>query len=757
MGLNGRMDKRLPYRKLRYGVAAAALALGLGAAAVVPAVTAATVADAPELKKPILKKPAKGVKVFVDAERITYDGKTKIGIATGKVEIVYGPYTLTATRVVYDEVHNTFKANGSVVVREPNDNVLEADRATMWNHFRDGFAHHLRALLTNDATITANYARMYENGITIYQRASYTACKACINGEGKPVWRIDADTAKHDKNTHTIYYKDASLKIGDVPVFYTPYLSYPDPTVKRRSGFLWANAQYKSTYGLGVTVPYFWAPAPDWDLTFSPMLTTKQGVLADVEYRKRLTSGLYSIHGYGIYQLDPGATHSNEALRGGVRTKGNFEIDPQWSWGWDGTVASDEDFLRDYSLDKRELASNNIYLTGISDRNYVSAQLYNFMSLGEYDQGQLPNAFPSLQTNFTFDQPVLGGELGIDTNTYALQRDESVDLTMDPHPTDVMLGTEQARSVTTVHWRKQMVGGMGTVITPFANLRSVITYSNDVGGNGEQDFSGDILPWGGVDMRWPLIAGYASGSGILSPVMQFIAAPDAPSTDKYGNENSIGFNLDTSNIFLDNRATGTDRFEGGTRVNAGLTYNYYGNSGWSAGASFGESFQIAGDNGFTAGSGLSGPQSDLVAGLQLQPWDFLTLRYEARAEEDLSQLNSQLVTAGLTFDRFSSSLSYADIAKAPDYGRPDHEEQVWGEARYQLADAWSMFGGLRYDVLNGKFVQKKLGVAFDCDCMNASLTYTEGYGSDPDYPDTTNRSLSLSVTFRTLGTFKAGL
>ena len=42
----------------------------------------------------------------------------------------------------------------------------------------------------------------------------------------------------HDNKKKTIYYDDAVVKIYDIPILYLPYLSHPDPTVERRSGFL---------------------------------------------------------------------------------------------------------------------------------------------------------------------------------------------------------------------------------------------------------------------------------------------------------------------------------------------------------------------------------------------------------------------------------------------------------------------------------------------------------------------------------------
>ena len=108
----------------------------------------------------------------------------------------------------------------------------------------------------------------------------------------------------HDGNEKMIYFEDARLEFFGKPVVYMPYFSAPDPTVKRKSGFLFPVISSSSIYGFGVDIPYYWALAPDYDLTFTPRLMTKQGVLVRGEWRQRLIDGAYSIRASGIYQLD---------------------------------------------------------------------------------------------------------------------------------------------------------------------------------------------------------------------------------------------------------------------------------------------------------------------------------------------------------------------------------------------------------------------------------------------------------------------
>jgi len=738
------------------GVAALAC-LGIAAGFALSSAIASTAPDErknPKFVKPVIEAPPAGTRVNVVASRITYDGKRRIATATGRVEIVYGPYTLTATRVVYDMARDTFKANGSVVIREPNGNVLLADEADLSLKFKEGFARHIKALLTNDVTITADYARRTRDGITVFERATYTACKTCVSEDGTPAWQIVAQRATHVAAEQNVYYENMTFELGGVPVLWLPYLVYPDPTVTRRSGFLLPEFSSGGTYGYGITTPYFWALAPNADLTFSPRFTTKQGVLADVEWRHRLRNGIYNIRGYGIYQLDPNEADDKSKLRGAVTSEGDFEINEHWSWGWDGTLMSDRKFFSDYDIDTdrddeiaRNIITSEAHVTGLMDRSYVSAQALHFQTtLDDEDQDKLPTALPYVTASHIFADPVVGGELSFDMSAYSLDREDNVG--------KFDLGTEQTRGVANLHWQKQMITGMGQVVTPFMQMRGdVYVTENLPDASSDSETTARFLPSAGVDVRWPFIAHQGFGQSVITPVFQIISAAAEEDESSIGDEDAITLNFDHSNLFLQDRFTGLDRYEAGTRVNTGAMYTYLADNGGFARISVGESFHIAGENSFDMGSGLDGTASDLVGAIAYQPNEKLRFTYQIRAEEDLSRINTQEASASLTLARIWGSLSYADIGAAPIYGRPGHEEQIWGDAGFKLAESWSLFGGFRYDVPEDIFINKYVGVLFECDCMNAKLTYSE-YTDDSD--DEVDRSLKLSVEFRTLGKIGGG-
>lgn len=732
-------------KDLRGALLRGTLLVAAGVALMAGATPEALAFEEKKFIKPVLKEPADGTAAKFEASRVVYDPRSKTATASGTVRITYGPYVLHATKVTYNEKTGEFTANGSVQLREPNGNVMLAETLALKEKFKAGFAHHVKALLTNDVTISARYAKREANGIAIFEDARYTACKNCETKSGDPLWELVSDQTIHDNNEHMLYHTNPRLKIAGHTVFGLPYYEHPDPTVKRKTGWLGPTFHSGDEYGFGVTAPYFIALAPNYDLTLRPMLTTKQGPVADVEWRHRTASGQYNVRGYGVYELSPEETSESSRWRGAIDTHGEFKLSDTWKWGWNGTLVSDKTFLDDYDYDDRRIAKSNVYLTGLSDRDYLNAQALNFQSLtDDISNDRLPTALPYVSGEHYFDENILGGELSLKWNSYSLIRDEAY----SPF-TDVDHGTQQSRAVGDLRWKSQMIGDAGVVISPFARLRTDFTYTENLpGASSSSETTTRLLPSAGFDMRYPLISNSDYGQSIVSPVFQIIAAADETDSDEIGNEDAITLNFDHTSLFLEDRFTGFDRYEGGTRANVGFTYSFLAGNGGFVRASAGESFHIAGKNSFVEGSGLEGSSSDLVGALTFQPWDSLSLSYEARAEEDLSQLNRQEALLSLTFDRFSSNLGYLNIGAEPAFGRTTDEEWVEADTRVGLTEAWYLFGGLRYDLENARLDYRTAGVEFDCDCMNFKLAYSGSYDEDDNRTD---HRVIMSIDFATLG------
>ncbi|MEX0697939.1 MAG: LptA/OstA family protein, partial [Dongiaceae bacterium] len=315
-------------------------------------------------------------KMLVESDQLVYDYDNNTVSAVGNVRIYYAGFTLEAERVTYDQNTGRLIASGNVKLVEPSGAAFYSEYFDITDDFRDGFVQSLRVETPDRTYFSAESAERSGGETTTFNNSSYTACEPCRDNPDKPrLWNVKAKKIVVDHREQMVYFTDAQLEFFGLPIAWLPYFAVPDPSVKRKSGWLSPGAGYEQRVGVFVSTPYYWAPAPNFDVTFTPTVFSRQGLLTDVEWRHRLAHGTYSIRGAGIYQLDPSAfagTDGDRALRGGIRTTGEFYINKDWTLGWDGTLSTDRAFTRNYHVLNEDTSetTSTVHLTGIGDRNY---------------------------------------------------------------------------------------------------------------------------------------------------------------------------------------------------------------------------------------------------------------------------------------------------------------------------------------------------------------------------------------------------
>ena len=111
------------------------------------------------------------------------------------------------------------------------------------------------------------------------QTASYTTCEP-----GNNAWYVRANQLDIDRSRDVGVARDASIVFFDVPIFYSPYLSF-SLHQQRKSGFLTPSYRTSNTTGFEFTVPFYWNIAPEMDATLYPRYMTKRGLQLGSEFR----------------------------------------------------------------------------------------------------------------------------------------------------------------------------------------------------------------------------------------------------------------------------------------------------------------------------------------------------------------------------------------------------------------------------------------------------------------------------------------
>src|SRR6202011_2934065 len=187
------------------------------------------------------------------------------------VEISQNGQVLLADTVSYNQRSDTVTASGNVSFTQPTGEIVFADFMELRDSMSEGFAKDVRMLLADRSRLAANTGRRTNGNRTELRRGIYSPCDLCKDDpSAPPAWQFKAREITQDKENKIIEFRDATLEVDGWPVFYTPYLSEPDPSVKRASGFLTPSFGNSHQVGLHVALPYYIVLDPDKDLTLAP-------------------------------------------------------------------------------------------------------------------------------------------------------------------------------------------------------------------------------------------------------------------------------------------------------------------------------------------------------------------------------------------------------------------------------------------------------------------------------------------------------
>src|SRR5579871_2768336 len=196
--------------------------------------------------------------VLFVADEIQQDEDLGLVVAKGHVEFSQRDQTLLADVVTYNQKTNLVTASGHVALMDPSGEVVFGDYMELSDDMRDGFIKNVRALLSDRSRIAGNTGRRTNGNITEIRKAVYSPCDLCAKDPtAPPLWQIKAGRLVHDQARKTVEIYDATAEVYGIPVFYTPYLSEPDPTVKRATGFLAPVFGHSASIGDFFRLPYY--------------------------------------------------------------------------------------------------------------------------------------------------------------------------------------------------------------------------------------------------------------------------------------------------------------------------------------------------------------------------------------------------------------------------------------------------------------------------------------------------------------------
>ncbi len=682
-----------------------------------------------------------GGEVLMQADELSYDQESNTVTATGNVEVAYGERIMTADKMTYNETTGVVIASGNVVLLEPSGDVIFAERAELSDELREGVVDTLQVLMVDKSRLAGNEAQRRDGNVTTLYKGVFSPCEVCEEeGKTTPLWQIKAFRVIHNQEEQRIIYEDAFFELFGIPIAYVPFFSHPDPTVDRQSGFLAPSFGNSSDLGTFLQVPYYWVISDQIDATIAPTYMTKEGTLFEVEYRQALESGYFEADVAAIWPDGEqiAGTPADENFRGSLFSTGRFQIDEQWSWGFESQLTTDDTFLRRFDLSDETDLTSTVYAKAESGRNLFTAEGFYFQGLRSTDNAsQTPIIAPLLNYHHEFGGTVLGGSTALDLNAMILNRND---------------GADSRRVSMDLGWDTEAITSTGEVYSFFANLRGDVYHTDNVvldsGQVSTPKTVARALPTLGAEWRWPLVRSGGTTRQVVEPIVQLIYAPNTGDRDDIPDEDSLSFEFDTSNLFDASRFAGLDRWEGGSRANVGLRASIYGEDGGSASVEFGQTYRLRENNTFDNVSGLRDQESDYVGRISVNPSDNFSIDHRFRLDKDDFTFRRNEVDATGRWGRLSGTLGYAFFDQSLSAALGEREEFI-GTAAYRLTDYWTVNAATRRDIEGSQTLSNSVSLGYADECLSVGLGFSQSFTRDRDIEPA--NSLIFSIVLKHLG------
>ena len=693
------------------------------------------------------------------ADELVYDERSNQVTATGNVVLRRRTQVLTADRVIWDRREGTVTATGAVRIGDDRGNVLVADEVMLADDLRDGAIENLLLVLEDGGRLAATRATR-RNAVSQMDRAIYSPC-AVVDEAGcpqTPLWSVSAVRVRHDPEERRVYYRNARLEAHGIPILVLPRFSHPDSSLRNQSGLLGPDLRLSRELGFELAIPYYWSIAPDQDLTTTLHVYSLENPLLQLEYRRLTEAGPVRFTLRGTYSEKITTNDDFEVVRTGeTGFRGMIEGNGRLIHGDDLRssfalrLTNDPNFPGRYQFTYDTRFRNTYLLERQTDQLWFGARSWYFQYLTpDADSSTIPIVLPLLDVTWRPETTALGGRVQVDANALSLFRAD---------------GQDMNRFLAQARWDRSLLTAMGQRITLTGLLRGDLyhvresAFADEGFYAGADGVRGRIIPAAALDLEWPLLGPLGKGVQTIVPRVQLVASGGGGNAG-IPNEDSRALELEDVNLFALNRFPGYDRWEGGSRVTYGFSWDWT-RPGIAISAEVGQSYRFTEDPTFIPeGTGLEEPLSDIVGRISLRAGRLASVTQRFRLDKDTLAVRRSDIDMSFGSGRTFATIGYLrynrDVALED---LPDTEEVRFG-SQIALFRYWAVFGAMTIDLTstaedpftrNDGFqpIRSRAGFVYQDECFDFSFTWRRNYVNNLNAPE--GNSFSFTLRLKNLG------
>ena len=535
-------------------------------------------------------------------------------------------------------------------------------------------------------------------------------------------WELQSEEFIHNKVKKLFEYKNSWLKVFNKKVLFLPYFNHPDPSVKRKSGFLTASYQNSKLLGQALNIPYFYAISNSKDLTFKPRIYTDNDFILQSEYREAFENSNL-ITDFSLYRDEENTnTHMFANLDGKFDDKTDYSLKIQ--------SVSNDNYLKIHSLgENNDVIDDESTLTTsfeidkeIDDNTNFNGAFTRYENLSQQESDRYQYIFPQFNFyktieinpdyNGNFNFISSGHQKNYNTNVYEAQINN--DFNFNSH---------------------DFISGTGLVTDYSLLLKNFNTYGKNSTTYDEKN-DHQIFGTALVKSEFPLKKKLENSTNYLKPVLQ---ARFSPTSGK--DISSASFQMDYDAIFSKNRIGRSDMVEKGKSLTLGIEFEKQDLSNNKVlGLNVGNVIKDKKNNNLPSKSKLDQTRSDIVGNAYYKLNNNLEIDYNFSYDRDLDYSNYDSISTTFSVNNFVTEFNY--ITENNDFG---DSEILGNQTKINFNNEHSLLFNTTKN-LKTDFTQfYKLQYEYETDCLLATFEYKKKFYSNSQLqPD---QSLSFLIKF----------
>ena len=706
---------------------------------------------------------------ILETDYAEYDKKLKLLISKGKTKIVTsGGYSVMGSNVSFDNTknfifskepaiiedpdknqiflqnfdyiinENFFKSVGKIEVKDVKNNTYNFSQIYIDEKKREIVGTDIKAYLNEESLKLKkeNKPRIFANTIKIndgeskFTKSIFTMCDYRKNDKCPP-WSIQSKKMLHDKIKKTIYYDHAIVKMYDVPIFYFPKLAHPDPTVKRRSGFLPPTFANSKNLNTEIKIPYFWAINDDKNFTLeSSLYSTDHPLLVGKYHQAFANAELVSDFGYTKgYKKETSKKKKGDKSHFFSEFKKKFESEETES-GLKVSLkkVSDNKYLKLHKIDSTLV-------------NYEESQLHNEINFTHENKNSFfelnSSIIETLKDNYNDKYEYIAPEVTLDKNLFSDEKFGNLDLQTNfkVHNYDTNKNTNFL--VNDLRWNsRDIIHDSGLKIKFLSNIKN-INYETKNVSLYKQDPTSELFGALGFlsDLKFEKIK--AISKHYFTPKFLVRYAPG-----DMRKENS-GSRLNPVNAFSIDRLDHINNFETGLTSTIGFDYKIK-DEDKNLDFSIAQILNTKENKKMSSESSLDEKLSDLVGSASYDINNKFNLNYNFALDQNYNDLNYNDFGTKMNFGALNIDFNYLqeknhigdkDYFKSKFSYKNDDKGLFSFETKRNLITNSSEFYNLSYEYIN--------------DCLRAGIVYRREFYNDSELE--AENSLFFKITLTPFG------